>query len=223
MQKLRVIILEDDPLSSRCLELILDRSSELKVVGVARNGQNVLSLLEKHQPDIAILDYHLHNEVGPSGYNLVREVKRIAPATKIVTLTGVSNPYTLSLAHTNGADSIILKGSLTSYKELVDMICRTHKGECFFPKKNDLDIKIYKARAEQARFENSFSNTQREAIKLLSEYRSVPEIAQSLRIVSGSIRTALSVARRKQNFRDNRGLIELYRRLYPDSERSLDA
>ena len=75
----------------------------------ANDGTVVLKLLEKHTPDLVITDIFMPNK---DGIEVVREVRRVAPNTKIIAMTG-SNPVReqlyLTAASELGADATIKK------------------------------------------------------------------------------------------------------------------
>lgn len=54
--RLRAVIVDDEPLAVRRLRIALDQMGDVEVVGVAGNGEAALRLIEATAPDIAFLD-----------------------------------------------------------------------------------------------------------------------------------------------------------------------
>lgn len=59
MQRLRVVIVDDEPLAIRGLKLELRRVPGVEVVGTAADGQSGLDLIGELAPDIALLDVQM--------------------------------------------------------------------------------------------------------------------------------------------------------------------
>src|SRR5688572_18602263 len=53
---IRTLIADDELLSRRMLRALIAKDPELVLVGEARDGPEALELIEKHEPDLALLD-----------------------------------------------------------------------------------------------------------------------------------------------------------------------
>jgi DNA-binding LytR/AlgR family response regulator len=62
MSKLKVLIVEDDPMISESLKDILDML-EHEVVGIAENADEAISLCNEKQPEIALLDIQIGGDI----------------------------------------------------------------------------------------------------------------------------------------------------------------
>lgn len=56
---IRVLLVEDSPVALVILKRILAASSDIEVVGTARNGREALELIPKLQPQVICTDYHM--------------------------------------------------------------------------------------------------------------------------------------------------------------------
>ncbi|WP_417486147.1 LytR/AlgR family response regulator transcription factor [Maricaulis sp.] len=76
---MRILIVDDERLASRRLEVLLARRPQYEVVGVARDGDEALQAIERHRPDVVLLDIHM-----PGTDGLVVSKKLAGPDTPAV-------------------------------------------------------------------------------------------------------------------------------------------
>ena len=124
MELIRIVLADDHWLMRDETRRILEQSPDLKVVGEAEDGQQALELVERLQPDIAILDIRMPKL---SGIEVVRQMKERAPNTKALMLTAYDDDdYILALMEA-GASGYLLK--TTRANELIDAVQRVYLGE----------------------------------------------------------------------------------------------
>jgi DNA-binding NarL/FixJ family response regulator len=70
--KKQILIVEDHPFFRAMLAQLINKEPDLTVCGEADNIKDALTLIEKTQPDAAILDLTLQ---GPSGLELIKDLK----------------------------------------------------------------------------------------------------------------------------------------------------
>ena len=75
-----VIIIDDHPLFSRGLSQLIETQKDYKVIGMAKDRNEALSLLDTTTPDLAIVDLNLGQE---DGLELIKDIIVIHPQTKI--------------------------------------------------------------------------------------------------------------------------------------------
>ena len=75
-------------------------------VGLAENGTQLRSILEKHIPDILLLDIHLETE---NGLELLRDVKCRNLPTKVIMVTADHSEECTQSAISYGADAYVTK------------------------------------------------------------------------------------------------------------------
>lgn len=223
MEKIRIVIIEDDRIARTALLANLSRFDEILILGDADNVKDAFELITKEKPDVALIDYQMRNDPGPDGRELVQQVKALCPTMKIITVTGLKDPYALSLAREFGANSIIHKDEATNYKYVLEVIQKTVQGaeEESRPKMHELDSKIDKATLVRREFENILNNTQRKVIALMADHKKASEIAKIVGKSEGHIRTARSQAIKKLLHKEKlvegteEELIAYYKKLYP--------
>lgn len=58
-KKIRVVIVDDEPLARRNIRLLLKDDRDVEIVGEAGSGREALSLIRKHSPDLVFLDIQM--------------------------------------------------------------------------------------------------------------------------------------------------------------------
>jgi DNA-binding NarL/FixJ family response regulator len=124
MEKITVIVVDDHPLFLSGVQQIFKRQSDFEVIGAAENAAQLTSLLKQCQPSIILMDIEMPETNGLDATALVR---RQAPDTKVVILTGYDNPDLIFRALKIGAVGYLLKN--TRAKEILDTLRRVAAGE----------------------------------------------------------------------------------------------
>ena len=79
--EVRVLVVEDHELTRYCLQLSLEQCGEIDLVGMACNGLEAIEMVERHRPDVLIMDLQMPLL---DGFSASEQIKSIAPQTKIV-------------------------------------------------------------------------------------------------------------------------------------------
>lgn len=82
--KLRVLLVDDHKMFREALRALLERSSEIEVVGETGNGIDTLKLVAATSPDIVCMDIGLP---GMNGVETTRRLKAAHPSLKIIALS----------------------------------------------------------------------------------------------------------------------------------------
>ena len=101
----RVLIVDDHPIVRIGVRTLLAANPKWEVCGGAADGEQALREIAKLAPDVVLLDLSLP---GMNGFEVAKEIRRIAPSTKIVFFTMHDIPAT---ALEVGADGFVLKSS----------------------------------------------------------------------------------------------------------------
>jgi len=107
----RILIVDDHEMLRRGVESIIKRNSLGGVCGEAQNGEEAIRKVQELQPDLVILDVSMP---VMSGLEAAREIRRIAPATKIVILTMHNSTQIVDAVRDAGADALVVKTEAAS-------------------------------------------------------------------------------------------------------------
>src|SRR5262245_34065325 len=100
-----VLVVDDDPETRELLDLLLDRSGYGRLL--AASGEEAVSLLEQHTPDLIVLDLTMPGMDGWSVAALVRKHERTA-RIPILVVTGLTQNVETA-ARRAGATAFCLK------------------------------------------------------------------------------------------------------------------
>ncbi|MGF1540083.1 MAG: response regulator transcription factor [Pleurocapsa sp.] len=118
------IIIVDDQISIReFLKINLASEPDFQLVGWAENGQSAINQVEKHQPDIVLMDIDMPTMNGIVATQIISQ--RFAN-TKVILFTSKDDRQQLNLALKAGARGYVLKN--TSPQDISQIIRLTEKG-----------------------------------------------------------------------------------------------
>ena len=128
MEKIRLIITEDEPLFRELLLRTLSTEPRLEVVGTAEDAETAIRLSRKVKPDVAIMDIELPGEMD--GIEAALIIKKERPETGIVILSVHSDHrYVSSLPLGDlGGWAYLLKQSVPDLSTLVRAIHGSKEG-----------------------------------------------------------------------------------------------
>ncbi len=105
--KCRVVLADDTPEIRTLLRLTLEDQGAIEVVGEARDGAEAVKMVSELQPDALVLDLAMP---VMDGFQAIPEVRRTAPETKIIVLSGFDTNIMCERALSLGADMYFEKG-----------------------------------------------------------------------------------------------------------------
>ena len=107
-EKIKVVVVEDQPAVLKNQLKILQEAPEIEVVGTALSGEAALALLEKEQPDVVLQDLGLPRMTG---IEVTREVKKRWPGVEVLIFTIFDEEEKVIEAVKAGASGYLLKGA----------------------------------------------------------------------------------------------------------------
>ncbi len=119
---IRLVVADDHPVVLDGLTQIFSLEPDFQIVACAKNGDEALEAVRRHQPDIAVLDIRMP---GKDGLAVVRELTREKLPTRVVILTAVGQDEVFE-AIRMGVRGVVLKDMAP--KLLVHCIREVHAG-----------------------------------------------------------------------------------------------
>lgn len=102
---MKVLIVDDNASTREMLTISLQRAGH-EVLGEAEDGKTALKAFIELRPEVVLLDIIMP---GISGIVVLEEMKRIAPAVKVIMLTAVDQDDVTMELENKGAAAIIFK------------------------------------------------------------------------------------------------------------------
>jgi two-component system nitrate/nitrite response regulator NarL len=88
------------------VRVTLAREPHFEICGEAENGRDAVAKVKQLKPDAVILDVSMP---VMNGLEAAREIRRVAPATKIVMFSMHDSSQMIETAREAGADAFVLK------------------------------------------------------------------------------------------------------------------
>src|SRR5438445_566169 len=121
---IRIVIADDHPIFRDGLRKLLMLEEDFRVVAEARDGKEVLEVLDEHQPDILLLDLKMP---GLDGLTALQKLQNSRTKTKVIVLTASEDKNQFVQAMKFGTCGIVLKQTATEL--LIKSIRKVHAGE----------------------------------------------------------------------------------------------
>ena len=104
--KIRVILADDHHMVRAGIRELLQGAGDLQVIAEAGDGEEAQSLIQKHKPDVAVLDIQMPKA---SGIEVTRWVRANLPEVGVLILTAYDDdPYVMAVLQA-GANGYVLK------------------------------------------------------------------------------------------------------------------
>lgn len=174
-KSIRVLLADDHPLVRSGIRSLLDRVSEIEVVAEAGDGQEALSLIEEHQPDVVVMDIAMPNL---NGLQATAYVTDKFPKVQVIILSMHPNEEYVSRAQVSGAAGYLVKNS--SAAELREAIKIVAGGNTYF-RQPKLANDPGQGKSDGSVLER-LTPRQREVLRLIAEGGSMKSIALALNI-----------------------------------------
>ena len=119
-----VVIIDDSSSIREFLKINLSSEPDIQIVGLADNGERAIAQVEKHQPDIVLMDIEMPGNID--GIEATRQIVWRFPNVKVLLLTSQDDKQQLNRALEAGSRGYILKNS--SIQDIASIIELTRKG-----------------------------------------------------------------------------------------------
>ena len=108
MDKIRVLIADDQVITRSGLRALLSSADELEIVGEASDGEAAMAMAAKEQPDVILMDLRMP---AVNGIEATRRIHRASPHIGILILTVFEDDSSVFPAIRAGARGYLLKNS----------------------------------------------------------------------------------------------------------------
>ena len=192
MDKIRVVIAEDETVTRELLARLIGLEEDIEVVGQAPNGKVALGLCRKLMPDVLLTDIRMPEM---DGIQSTRMVKTEMPSVQVVILTIHHDDSNVFEAIKAGAKGYVLKESPP--EQTVAAVRAVARGEALLhPSIASRVIAEFSRLSEQQeadlRLYTQLTDREREVLKLLAHGKRNREIADELFIAEKTVKNHVS-------------------------------
>jgi DNA-binding NarL/FixJ family response regulator len=125
---LKVLIADDHPLVIAGVRRALERSEGIEVIGEARSGDEVITLVERRQPEVVLLDLRMP---GRDSIDCIQQIRGEWPDVKVVVLSASEDRASIDGALGAGASAYIVKSVESA--DVASVLRQTASGNVFHP------------------------------------------------------------------------------------------
>lgn len=182
MQKKKTLLIVDDhALFREGLRIVLEKDRRFEVIGEASTAEEALELVQKHLPEISVVDISLPDK---SGIHLTREISRLQPEAKVIIVSMHSKIDYVLASFKAGAKGYVLKDS--SPNRLLEGLQTVAAGEYFVD--SSLSFEMVQSLMNSSNGDkqaadpaySTLSQREQEMLRLFAEGMTANEIADSL-------------------------------------------
>jgi DNA-binding NarL/FixJ family response regulator len=199
MSRIRVLIVDDQPLARAGFRSVLEATGQIDVVGEAANGADAIAQAREHSPDVVLMDVRMP---GMDGIEATRRM----PRQKVLILTTFGLDEYIIEALRAGASGFLLKDA--PIEELVRAVRSVAAGDAQLSPAVTKRLLDQVARRLPAAVEHDHSalaqltNRETEVLRLLAAGMSNAEIGRALVVSEPTVKTHVSSVLQKLGLRD---------------------
>ncbi|WP_037604482.1 response regulator transcription factor [Streptacidiphilus rugosus] len=185
---IRVVLAEDQGMVLGAFAALLDLQPDITVVATATNGDDALTAVRAHRPDVLVTDIEMP---GRTGLDLAAELSRTGDPARVLIVTTFARSGYLRRAVDAGVAGYVLKDAPIG--ELAAALRRVHAGE-----------RVVAPELAVAAWDSAdpLTDRERELLRAVADGASNTEIAARLFLAEGTVRNYLSTAMAKLGARN---------------------
>ena len=181
----RVLIVDDHPITRDGLRSAIGSSPEIDIVGEATSGEEAIEAVPRDHPDVVFMDVRMP---GIDGLEATRLIREIAPDTKVILFTIEESRDAIADAIRAGVSGYLLKD--VSASELIQAAKLAMEGKVM------IHPTLTRAFIEEVQYverrpETPLSKRESQILQMISYGATTKEIAHELGISAHTVKTHL--------------------------------
>jgi two-component system, NarL family, response regulator len=174
--KITILIVDDHPVVRAGLASMLGTQDSLRVVGAAWNGQEAFAMIERHQPQVMLLDLRMP---GMNGIETLQALRSLPNPPRVLVLTNFETDEDVYRAVRAGAQGYLVKS--TTQQEMIEAIKTVASGRRYFPAQ-------IASRLAQRMSRSNLTAREREILEMISKGLTNKQIGSALDISANTAR-----------------------------------
>lgn len=204
MTRIKILIADDHAIFLDGIASLLEKKSDIEIIGKAENGIKALELLKKRNADLVILDLSMPEM---DGVELVKNIQKKYPRTKTLVVSTHSNTQIISRLIRLGINGYLLKNTdATIFIEAIHSIVdgKNYFAEEVSEKHLNNCLQLQKQTLETV----ELSSREKEILTLVAQGFTAAEIAEKAFISLNTVNTHRQNLLSKLNAKNLVGLVK---------------
>lgn len=199
---IRVFIADDHSLIREGIKNLVSKEKDIEIIGETSDPTSVIEKVQKHNPDLLILDLSMP---GKSGFDVLKDIRITSPETKVLIMTMIPEEQFAKRTFKAGALGYITKDS--NPEELLVAIRKVSSGRKYISASlaemliEDLD------ETREKNPQELLSDREFQVLRMMAEGKTQTEIAEELSISISTVNTYRSRILEKLELHSNADLI----------------
>src|SRR6202140_456259 len=202
---IRTLIADNHAVLVDAMQVLLNSLGDVEVVGCALDDADAVDLAVKLRPDVSLIAL---NVLGMNGIETTRQIRKLAPATRILILSMHAGSEHVYKAFQAGADGYVVKDARAA--EVIEALRRISKGKRYMSEAvSNLVIGDIAAERGAARDPLSqLTDRERDVLRLTAEGNSSAASAKVLGLSRQTVESYRSRIMRKLEIHNITGLVK---------------
>ena len=185
--KIRVMLVDDHPITRKGLNEILENEGGFEVVAEAADGEEAVARADELRPDVIVMDVMMPKK---DGVDACRDILDLFPDTKVLMLTASTEDDAVIEGIAAGASGFLQK--YTGSDELLDAIRTVAQGNLMIPEESVHRVfSLIRSGAHMMPSSKVLSKREREVLAHFSRGKSYAGIAEDLGIGTMTVRNTI--------------------------------
>jgi DNA-binding NarL/FixJ family response regulator len=196
--RIRVLVVDDHPAIREAIADIIADKMGMELVGQASNADEAFQIVQKMQPDVAVIDISLEDA---HGLDLVQNIRAQYPHVQVVVFSMYDESVYAERAIRAGASGYLMKSEPT--QSVVEAIRSVMQGEVYLSRRmaSRMLSKIATGRSSSPGFAiDQLTDREMAVFQMLGEGYSVQEITQRLNLSRKTVETYRRRVKEKLDF-----------------------
>ena len=202
MNKIKIIIVDDERLIREGLKIIISTFEDIEVLELCKDGREAFEYCKKNEVDVVLMDIRMPECDGVLGTKLIKES---CLDTKVLILTTFQDSEYIQQSLSNGASGYLLKNS--SYELIHGGIRAVYDGNAVvhpdvLPMLIVKEEKLDQYDEEKIKNETALTDRELAIIKRIAQGLSNKEIGEELFLTEGTVKNNITNILSKLSLRD---------------------
>ncbi len=204
-EKIRILIADDHPIFRKGLVELIDATPGMEVLSEAENGDQLLRLAERQQPDIIVLDVNMPKI---DGLTAATKIRFSYPNIKIIMLTMRNDEEVFNEAMDIGVNGYILKEN--AVEDVINSIEAVAAGQFYMSPgvSGHLVQRSQQHAKKQPDFVSLLTNTELRIFKMVAKSFTSREISEKLFISIKTVENHRTNICKKLNLKGKNSLLK---------------